>query len=543
MTPSEPRRLHPLTPFFDLIANGRQMVAPIVLALAAGRNTPGVEMFFVLPLLAGSLFGAVRWWRFTYAFDGPRLVIEEGVLTRKRRVIPLDRVQQVELQSKLRHRVFGVTVLRVDTAGGGGDAEVDLSVVSVGEAARLRSILLPDHVAGPTASSPSIPSGPPLSAPADTRRPGGRAGESERTGEVLVRLSTWQLAVAGMTGSELALMLTVVGWFIQVVDDLPIDLVSDLDSRLAAPSSVAGFAGAALTVLVAWFGLAAIAGIVKHHGFEMRRTGADLRVGRGLFERREGSMPLRRLQTVTVGQSVVRRALGLASVGLQSAGQATGTSGGVSRVEVPLLSRADVEPLVRELITMPPAWSMTALSPHPRAARRRAILRRVLLAAVVVAAPAAMLGPAAGVALAALTLVVAAIAGELAYAGLGHAATGGIVTARSGGVARRTVVVPAAKVQSTRLRSSPFQRRAGLATLAVDVAGKGRTPTIRDADATTLRALQRELVLAPDIRVDEADVRQRTGESPEASTRNDSTFGQESARAAATPGRVPPNAI
>ena len=97
-----------------------------------------------------------------------------------------------------------------------------------------------------------------------------------------------------MTGSELALMLTIVGWFIQVVDDLSVDVVADLDSRLAAPSSVQGFAGAALTVLVVWFGLAAGAGIVKHFGFEMRRTGADLRVRRGLFERREGSMPLRR---------------------------------------------------------------------------------------------------------------------------------------------------------------------------------------------------------------------------------------------------------
>ena len=504
------------------------MLAPVLVALAAGRNAPGVELFFLLPLVLGTVYGVVRWWRFTYAFDGARLVIDEGVLTRKRRVIPLDRVQQVELQAKLRHRVFGVTVLRVDTAGGGGDAEVDLSVVSVGEAARLRSILVPAHSAAST-SELSAPEGGQL-------RSGGQA-------EVLVRLSPWQLAVAGMTGSELALMLTVVGWLVQVVDDLSVDVVANLDGRLAAPSSAAGFVSAALTLLVIWFGLAALAGVVKNFGFELRRTGGDLRVRRGLFERREGSMPLRRLQTVTVAQSIVRRALGLASVGLQSAGQATGTSGGVSRVEVPLVGRAGIEPLVHGLLPVPSAWSMTALRPHPGAARRRAILRRVVLAAVVVAAPAAVLGGAEGVALASLALVVAAVAGELAYVGLGHAATGGIVTARSGGVARRTVVVPAAKVQSTRLRSSPFQRRAGLATLAIDVAGKGRTPTIRDADDATLRELQGTLVLAPDIRVDEAELRQRPAETSAASARNASTLGHESARAAATPDRVPPNAI
>jgi putative membrane protein len=465
---------------------------PLVFALfAGGGNGDQTQLFFAVPVLLGTLFGAVKWWRFTYPFDGQHLVIDEGVLTRKRRVVPLDRVQQVELRSKLRHRLFGVTVLRVDTAGGGNDAEVDLSVVSVAEAARLRAILLPS------------PSSGALTATSGGERTDGRGGE------VLVRLSPWRLAIAGMTGQELALMLTIVGWSFQFVDDLPIDLVEDLDGRLSAPSSVAGFAGAALTVLVAWFGLAAIAGIVKHFGFEMRRTGADLRVRRGMFERREGSMPVRRLQAVVVAQSIVRRALGFASVALQSGGQATGTSGGVSRIDVPLLDRGDVEPLLRRLLPLSEAWSLGAVAAHPPAARRRAIVRRVVLAAVAVVAPAVVLGGPEAVALVGLALVVAVVAGELAYDGLGHAAADGIVTARAGGLARSTVVVPGAKVQSTRLRSTPLQRRAGLATLSIDVAGKGRTPTIRDADLAELRVLQASLVLASDVRVDEDEVRSR----------------------------------
>ena len=491
MTPSEPQRLHPLTPFFDLLAFGRQLLVPLVLAIVAGGGRDRSQAFFAVPVLLGTIFGVVKWWRFTYTFDGARLVIDEGVLTRKRRVVPLDRVQQVELQSKLRHRLLGVTVLRVDTAGGGGDAEVDLSVVSVAEANRLRAILLPD--ATPSISELDAGSGTQL--------------RSGREGEVLVRLSLWELAVAGMTGQELAVMLTIVGWSVQVVDDLSIDVVENLDGRVAAPSSVAGFAGAFLTVLVAWFGLAAGAGVVKHFGFEMRRAGADLRVRRGLFERREGSMPLRRLQAVVVAQSIVRRALGFASVVLQSAGQATGTSGGVSRIEVPLLGARGIEPLLRQLLPLPARWSIDELARHPPAAHRRAIVRRVAVGVVGVAGPAVLLGGARGVALVALAVVAAAVAGELAYLGLGHAVAAGIVTSRSGGVARSTVVVPGAKVQSTRLRSTPFQRRAGLATLSIDVAGKGRTPTIRDADLRGLHELQAALVLAPDVRVDEDEVR------------------------------------
>ena len=502
MTPSDPQRLHPLTPFFDLILLGRQLLLPVVLAVVAGGGgRDRGQVLFALPVLLGTIYGLARWWRFTYSFDGARLVIDEGVLTRKRRVIPLDRVQQVEMQSKLRHRLVGVTVLRVDTAGGGGSAEVDLSVVSVAEATRLRSILLP-HAPRASASTSDLAIG------------SARELRCGREGEVLVRLSPWHLAVAGMTGSELALMLTIVGWLVQVVDDLSIDVLRNLDGRLSAPASIAGFAGAALTVLVVWFGLAAIAGVVKHYGFEMRRTGPDLRVRRGLFERREGSMPVRRLQAVVVAQSIVRRALGFASVALQSGGQATGTSGGVARIDVPLLAAAGVEPLVRSLLPVPATWSLSSLRAHPPAAHRRAIVRRVAPATLLIAAPALHLGGAGGIALAALSVVAAAVAGELAYLGLGHAWTGGIVTARAGGVARHTVVVPGARVQSTRLRSSPLQRRAGLATLSIDVAGKGRTPTIRDADGASLRVLQRELVHAPGALRDELDVRRLPAAPP-----------------------------
>jgi putative membrane protein len=495
VTPSERQRLHPLTPFFTLIVGARQWAAPMVLAIFAGRDSSRRELLFAAPVVLGTLAGFLQWWRFTYAFDGQRLVIDEGVFTRKRRVVPLDRIQQVEMHSKLRHRLFGVTVLKVDTAGGGGEAEADLAVVSVAEATRLRSILLPDDAHQPASTSE-------LSATS-----GGQL-RSERTGETLVRLDPWSLAIGGMTGSELAIMLTIVFWVFQLLDDLPDSIVSDLDDHLIAPSSVAGFAAAALAVLVFWFGLAAVAGIVKNFGFEMRRSGDDLRVRRGMFERTEGSMPLRRVQAVRVEQGVMRRAIGYAEVVVQSAGGA----GGVARIDVPILARRDLEPLVRSLVVVPDAWTPDRLTAHPPAARRRAIVRRVVIVAVLAAGP-VVVAPSRAVPLAVVALALAAAAGELAYRGLGHSWEGGIVTARAGGIARDTVVVPSAKVQSTRLESTPFQRRAGLATLHLDVAGRGRTPSIRDADAASLRALQAALLSDPASRSDEVDVRRRASSS------------------------------
>jgi putative membrane protein len=260
-------------------------------------------------------------------------------------------------------------------------------------------------------------------------------------------------------------------------------------------------------VLASWFGLAAAASILKHAGFTMRRTGEDLRVSRGLLDRREGSMPIHRLQAVRVQQSIVRRALGLVEVVLQSGGQATSARGGVSRIDVPILASSDLPPLLAELLAAPPPEPETFVAAPP-AARRRAIVRRVVPSTVIALGAAAI--SVRTIPVGVLLVVANAANGELAYRSLAHAWQRDLVLARSGGVARETVIVPAARAQSTRLRSTPLQRRAGLATLWIDVAGKGRTPSIRDGDAVELRALQEAVLLAsPAARVDEEHVRLR----------------------------------
>ena len=56
----------------------------------------------------------MRWWRFRWRLDPGALVIEQGLLQRRRRVIPLERIQSVDLVTGLPHRVLGVTEVRVE---------------------------------------------------------------------------------------------------------------------------------------------------------------------------------------------------------------------------------------------------------------------------------------------------------------------------------------------------------------------------------------------------------------------------------------------
>jgi uncharacterized membrane protein YdbT with pleckstrin-like domain len=117
---------------------------------------------------------------------------------------------------------------------------------------------------------------------------------------------------------------------------------------------------------------------------------------------------------------------------------------------------------------------------------------------------------------AAVTLVVLGLllaSAEQAYAGLGWAATPVLVATRHGGWSRETSLVPVARAQSTRLTSSPFQRRAGLASLAVEVAGRGSTPRVVDGDAAALDALRHRALASAAARQDEVAVRRRAAMS------------------------------
>jgi putative membrane protein len=516
-----PRRLHPLTPVLDVIVGARGLLLPLAaMVVAGGWQLAALGAIVVLGAVALG-FRLLAWSRFSYSFDGEALRVEQGVLERKVQTVPAGRIQQVDVRAKLRHRLANVVELRFDTAAGGDEAEVTLSVIDAGEADRLRRVVLArrDAAVG-TATAPGGPAGGSAgastasSAGVEAGVPAPPAAPAEVPERVLVRVGVGRLAVSGMTGARLAAVLAIVGAVVGVLDDVPDSVVDRVVDAL--PQGVAAAIAAAILIGPVWLGLAAASAILTDYGFTLTERAGEFRVRRGLLDRRETTVARRRVQAVRIDQSLLRRLLGFASVVLQSAGGGRGADSEVARVTIPLVRVGELDVLVGELA--PGLGALPPLRPAPPAARRRAIVRRAGLAALVLALPlvlVAVLAPVSDAAAtgllvtAALAVVAGAGAGELAYRGLGHALVGDHLVTRRGGLLRHTVVVPVAKAQSARLRSSFFQRRAGLATLVVDVAGRGREPAVPEVEAGRLAGLQRAVLAAPELRADEAQVRRR----------------------------------
>src|SRR5829696_847037 len=509
------RRLHVLSPVF--FATGHALRLWPLGVLVAARRQFWLLAVGALVLLAWS---TLEWLRRTYELEGGALRLEQGVLTRKLRAVPFDRIQQVDLVRKPLHRLLGVATLRVETAGGGKEAEADLDVVTLAEARDLRATLLRakaqaaagavDSRARPGSGSATLPvGGPPgpvggSGAPAGTGAGAGAPTEADLAAppaeRVLLRLGLGEVMLAGITGSRAAAALVVLGPISQASDWFPglSDwLFSWFDPEAVTPTTPAAFVAVAVLGAVVWLGLAAASSVVTDYGFTLARAGDDLVVRRGLLERREAVLPLARLQVVRIEQSLLRRALGLASIRIQSAGRTGGRDETAGRLAIPVLPRVRVNQVLEELL--PGAAPVPRLLLPPAAARRRSVTRSALKATLVMAAIALLLWrltavgvlavPPALALLALPVLALAAAAGLAGYRSLGHATREGFLYARAGFAIRVTTAVPVAKAQSGSVRSSPFQRRAGLATLHVDIAGGGPTPRVFDESQGTATGL------------------------------------------------------
>jgi len=491
--PGQVRRLHPLSPLFLSVRTGLRLWPLALLAL-----TQRWLWLIVLAVLVVLAVSVVQWLRRSYALEAGALRVEQGVLARQRRVVPFDRIQQVDLVRRPLHRLLGVATLRVETAGSASASEVDLDVIALAEAERLRAVLLRARAAatGTAAGSATPAPGPDAAAGTGPQaRAGvvsgaevpvaGPAGAAEPPERDLVRLSLGEVALAGITSSRAAAVLAVLSPVFQLFDQGPEWLLDRVDPEAFTPSSPLVVATLVPLALLAWLGLAAASSIVTSAGFVLARSGDNLVVRRGLLERREAVVPVTRVQVVRIDESLLRRGLGFASVRIQSAGGAGRSDDQASRLAIPILRVDQVNRVLDELL--PGAAPVPLLLAPPPAARRRAIVRRVVPALVVAVAAAVVLRPWGLLALAAVP--VAWLAGEAAYRNLGHARRAGFLTARQGALLRSTTVVPVAKAQSVRVHASLFQRRAGLATLYVDVAGGSAMPKVTDEAGPTAEDL------------------------------------------------------
>jgi putative membrane protein len=421
-------------------------IIPIAAATGVGGGTVTVVALVVGVTVLSLATAAISWWRFTY-LDGPAaVVVTRGLLSRSVRTVPNDRIRGVEVEAGPLHRLFGLVRVRIDAAAGSADKDDELLIdgVSRAEGDRLRAVVLTHRAS--------------LAAAEDGQR------EPE---EQFARFDNRWLLYAPLVGSYLAVPFAAVGALFRLAQELPERFRPDVDGvDVEGVQALVLVLGGALVVLIAG---SIIGAALVNWGFRLTRRGGSLVAARGLVTRRHTELEIDRIRGWTLAEGLGMRWVRAA----RASALVTGLGDAARRGQLlPLGPREEGRALGVRLVADP-----GPLLPHPPAARRRRIARALAAGLVVTAAGAAatpLLGwwwvLALGLALVALGVPI----GLGRYAALGHSVGPGSFAVRSGWLVREQAVLQRRAVVAWQVRQSPFQRRAGLATVTACVgAGRG----------------------------------------------------------------------
>lgn len=426
----------------------------IIVAVLSGAGTDVVQLWFGL---AAILYRLLGWWFRTYTVTDGELLLDEGILQKRHRVVPFTRIQQVELRQQLLARLLGVTIVQVETAGDASATAVVLRYLELPEAEALRDHLLAQQrrVRGGTEAMPATGPGDVWRVSAAPRIP-------------LARLRPARLLVAGATSSGAVS----VGALASVV------VAAVVTARGATndvgPEVVLVQWGVVTTLALAAIGsVSAILTVVQSGAYELAAVGDDLHVTFGLFDRRQHTIPRHRLQHVTLVDNPLRRRLGIVAVRLHSGATPGRRDDQSSHIEIPALAAGQVGDLLERAMGSD-RWRPPPLAPRPLAARRRAIVRRSIPTVALGLLGAAAWWPAGGALLP--TALVGVPWGVVAHRRAGWSLDGSVLAFSSGALVHHLELIPRDRIQSVRTTASPLQRRLALRTLRIDVAGGAQHP-------------------------------------------------------------------
>jgi putative membrane protein len=436
------RRLHPFSWLFVLLTQLRQMALPLVALLVFARGDRW-ELLGLVSAVGISLYSLVYSFGFRYRLGRDELVVREGVLVQQRN--PL-------------HRWFGVTELRLESAGG-ARPEAVMTVITVAEAARIEAVLR-GHRPGTDTASP-VPAAQPL---------------LELAPDEVVRLGLVTNRGLVVVGAIVALVMQFDPGDARLVRRATRGLGDLVD---AFTPSVEALAAAvllllALATLLKAFSVAVT--LVGYHGFRLWRDGERLRTETGLLTRRAASARRDKIQRVHVGETWLSRRLHRQWLSCDvAAGVQAINESDTSRLRW-LVPIGSPDTVARVLADVAPGVSLGTRQwrrLHPRAWRRR-FVGAMLRWTVATAAVSTVLGRwAALVWVGAIAWAWFEARGWARFAG--YSLDDEVLAVRAGWHARAWTLARVARGQVVVLRQSPFDRRHGMARVGLDTAGASAT--------------------------------------------------------------------
>jgi len=318
----------------------------------SGRWTAAIIAALAILLLGvgGTIF---YWARFRYRVGEDEIRIDSGVLSRRHRSIPFDRIQDVDIVQGPLERLLGLAEVKFDTGGGGSGRHPEegaLHAITLQRAEEIRSLVR----SGRSAEAQAV------------------AGAAERPPVYAMNLG--RVLLAGLFNFSLAVFAGLFGLTQTIGQPLGIDPFRESFWRNLSSAStpleqfvlthrVAAIAAGVVLLLLIGLVTGIVRTLLGDYGFRLDRAGAGLRRRRGLLTKTDVTLPVARAQAAIVASGPVRESFGWSELLLQSLAQEEKSRG--NHELAPLAHPAEVNAILKEIgwRPVPPAPAWTRVSP------------------------------------------------------------------------------------------------------------------------------------------------------------------------------------
>ncbi|KKI92209.1 hypothetical protein WQ54_10315 [Bacillus sp. SA1-12] len=457
----EPKRIHPVGMLLSFIKIIKSYIIPVIVFFFFGNNEGfnvyisigGVCLFIIIIVTS-----ILDWWKFTYWLEDGDLRIEHGIFIKKKRYIPIERIQSINISAGIVQQLFRLVKVQIETAGGGMEAEAVLTAIKKQEADRIQQSI------------------------SDYKQDGLRLVEvqNEEQPELPVfKMRPRDLFVAASTSSGIGVIISAIVAFVSQFDDfIPFEEIIDRFEFLTK-ASFALYAGLVFIVLfIAWL-LSIIGVLLKYAYFTVLKADDEIKISRGIFEKQQVSIPITRIQAIRIVQNPLRQLLGYATVYIESAGGSSRDEG-ASTILFPVVPKKEVTVLLEQFL--PLFKKSDDLNRLPKRSRKRYMARRAIPTAIICIPITYFFVPWGAFSFILIPLFI--YWGYCSYRDAGWNITGNQIQLSFRFVSKTTVLIHRNRLQTIKSKTSYFQKRKLLQSFEASIKSgiMGKTFSIQDVD-------------------------------------------------------------
>jgi putative membrane protein len=492
------RRLHPLTLLYSFIKNIPYIAATVYFGIFQNQME---ELVYILLFVLLGMFiipgHILRWYYFTFMITESEIIIKSGVFSRKQRNIPIERVQNINVKQDLIQRILGIARIQIETAGD-ITAEGTLEFVKLKDADDINRIIR-------TYQKNLISNEKPI---VESQSEGyfeskfGRKSETynpSESGNVLFEMSRKDLLIYGMI--RLRPLFLIYGiWAMsyitqyQKLNDIvtgyleeTVNSIADVPLHYLIPIIILFVL---LSVIISWL-IDICWTFAQFYGFRLIQDGNKLFASYGLFSKYSITIPLKKLQQITIGTNPVKKKFNFYSMVLYTAGYDVSAKAAPSAV--PLAKKEILEQIAAKIF---PVVVPTEFKSISEKSIRRAFLRYLMLMIPLFISSYfifdfyALLGI--------IILPGLYYAAFLRWQYRGYLIQSDVIFVKQGFWNQKINIIPIEKIQTLHITESFFQRRLELATVHIDTASSRNfsDALIPDIDTETATEIMNELNLA-----------------------------------------------